>query len=543
MSKADSSGYLSPELSSFTTSQGGRQSTLRTITTAFIQHLFNSFREADPAITATISLFARSQTQYLFPNSAKNEKKHVLTDRGLISWWCKVLDPILQEHAAPSSSAGAKGYLLVPGFDHLETRQLFPPVRSETHVKWVQGHPYKLDKETDITVREVIPHFPDDPKARFLDELGSDEKQDKGKVIQQRGQGWKNISTIEQFWELMSFRQECSLGRCVGFLWIVLEGEGKQKVERRIKPLKKGPELMSDISELQLDAPSKDLGKEPEKPHLTLETPQPDSPATKPNLKLATEVSSPEPSTPGVLSPTSPTDSPRKSNKRPSSSTTTPSSPTKKLRTTNPTLQPVQSPTSPVKPLALLDEKQYQRVIDSLLNHADFSDLDLARRSSAKWLEGAAIAAGKDVKERWGMDVKGMLTVEEQKVEKATTATVNILAVRKKPKQEVNTLVARKKPQAQATTEVAKTTKEVMEEVDKQGRVVNVLGPGLMRKKKKEAVEGEEKEKVEKGETGRLGTTQEVEAGGREVKVLDPGLIRRKVKVTEPEGEGKEENA
>lgn len=30
---------------------------------------------------------------------------------------------------------------------------------------------------------------------------------------------WRSVSTLEQFWELMAFRQECSSGRLVGFLW------------------------------------------------------------------------------------------------------------------------------------------------------------------------------------------------------------------------------------------------------------------------------------------------------------------------------------
>lgn len=532
ISKADSSGYLPSSLASFMTAQGGRQSTLRTIATAFIRHLFDEFRKADPTITATISLFARSQTQYLFPNSAQNDKKHVLTDRGLISWWCKVLDPILQEHS--STPTGAKGYLLVPGFDLTDTRQFFPPSTTPTHIKWVQGHPYKLDPGADITVREVIPHFPDDPKARFLDELGSDEKEKTGKVIA-RGQGWRNCRTIEQFWELMSFRQECSLGRCVGFLWIVLEGGGKfkaEKSERKIKAIrKKIPSPTPENSEL------KPTVGEKEKPEKTiLETPENSQlpPPPEPKSELEEEPEKPVPtstnsqvgplpitttsnlptSEPATTTPPpisrSPSTSPRKSNKRPSSSIQ-PGSPQKKMRTVNP-IPPVSD--SPVQPLLLLDEKVYQRVSDSLLNHADFGDKENAKRGSAKWLEGAAIAAGKGGKGDWGVEIKGKLTTEEGNGSGSVKSVpiVNLLTVRKKPKpsetvpmekekdkqgREVNVLPAslfRKKPKAadaaeikpsKGVTEKLKTTEEAREEVDRQGRVVNVLDAALMRKKAK----------------------------------------------------------
>ncbi|KAL0636099.1 hypothetical protein Q9L58_004888 [Maublancomyces gigas] len=523
ISKADSSGYLPSSLSSFITASGSRQSTLRTIATTFIQHLFNVFRNIDPSINATISLFARSQTQYLFPNSAQNDKKHVLTDRGLICWWCKILDPILQEH----SGGGAKGFLLVPGFESLETRQLFPPATASTLTKWVQGHPYKLDPAADITVREVIPHFPDDPKSRFLDELGNDEKGRTGKVLA-RGQGWRNCRTIEQFWELMSFRQECSLGRCVGFLWVVLDGEEKGKAEKKIKTMKKIPLLTSDNSGLQPTVSEKEAEKEPEKS--AQETPE-NSQLPQPEAKRGDEAETekppfapsnsqpdPTPTTEPPLSPEtaatpptltrSPTVSPRKSNKRPSSSTA-PGSPQKKIRTVNPI--PLISD-SPAQSLLLLDEKAYQRVSDSLLNHADFGDPDNARRSSAKWLEGAAIAGGRGGQGSWGVEVKGKIVVGAEGVagvSEIVTPTINVLTVRKKPKpevvqkekdfqgREVNVLPAslfRKKPKSpdaaeikpgKGVTEKLKTTEEAREEVDRQGRIVNVLDSGLIKRKGK----------------------------------------------------------
>lgn len=439
------------------------------------------------------------------------------------------MDPILQEH----SGRGAKGYLLVPGFESLETRQLFPPTTTATHTKWVQGHPYKLDPAADITVREVIPHFPDDPKSRFLDELGSDEKGKTGKVLA-RGQGWRNCRTIEQFWELMSFRQECSLGRCVGFLWVVLEGGEEVKAERKIKAMKKGnPLLTPENSGLQPMTSEKGTEKEPEK--AAPETPENSQPQPEPEKEDEKEPGKPTPApsnsqldpaptsepplspetaaTPPTLT-RSPTTSPRKSNKRPSSSTA-PGSPQKKMRTVNP-IPPISD--SPAQSLLLLDEKAYQRVSDSLLNHADFGDFDNARRSSAKWLEGAAIAGGRGGQGSWGVEVRGRIAVEAEVAVGtggSTAPAINILAVRKKPKP--------------SDTEV------LQKEKDGQGREVNVLSASLFRKKPKTPDAAEIK--PGKGVTEKLKTTEEVreevDRQGRNINLLDAGLIRRKGKPQE----------
>jgi regulator of Ty1 transposition protein 109 len=37
---------------------------------------------------------------------------------------------------------------------------------------------------------------------------------------------WRSVRSLEMFWELMSFRQECSAGRLVGFLWLVVNPPG-----------------------------------------------------------------------------------------------------------------------------------------------------------------------------------------------------------------------------------------------------------------------------------------------------------------------------
>jgi regulator of Ty1 transposition protein 109 len=44
---------------------------------------------------------------------------------------------------------------------------------------------------------------------------------DGGTPSRSNGQ-WKSVKTLDQFWEFMAFRQECSSGRIVGFIWVVI---------------------------------------------------------------------------------------------------------------------------------------------------------------------------------------------------------------------------------------------------------------------------------------------------------------------------------
>jgi regulator of Ty1 transposition protein 109 len=98
----------------------------------------------------------------------------------------------------------------------------------------------------------MIPHFPDDPKGRYVNELDEElpdathnsapntsqftadgivalvkagEVTEGGaKSPSKRGSGeWRSVKSLEAFWEMMAFRSECSSGRLVGFLWVVVE--------------------------------------------------------------------------------------------------------------------------------------------------------------------------------------------------------------------------------------------------------------------------------------------------------------------------------
>lgn len=227
VSKADSTGHLHllglPK---------GSPSLIKDIFTAFLSNLIREVKRSDVPIV--LSLFARAQNQYLFPGSIENTSKHVLDDRGLVKWWCRVVDPILTdrdtlESATSADSYSAKAYLIVPGCDKYETKGFFPPsarYATGTDIKWQNAHPlYQIAKFPAAPPRCLVPRFPDDPKSRFLTDLDTElpenRKTDSPSKHAKPGH-WHSVKTLEQFWELMSFRQECSAGRLVGFLWVVV---------------------------------------------------------------------------------------------------------------------------------------------------------------------------------------------------------------------------------------------------------------------------------------------------------------------------------
>lgn len=152
-----------------------------------------------------IQLFAKSQPQYLFPYSSQNAKKHILSDAGLVKWWLKILDKIRVE--CSRDDAQARGYLFIPGFDQVSTRRFLP---SDGRESWKVGYPYNPH---DIA-SDVITRYPDDPKDRFLTQLKADKLE--------------HQTTVEQFWEMMAFRQEMASGHTIGFITLDLKVDASQ---------------------------------------------------------------------------------------------------------------------------------------------------------------------------------------------------------------------------------------------------------------------------------------------------------------------------
>ena len=215
-----------------------------------------------------VHVFARAQRQYLFPNSADFEGKKPLSDVKLCAWWKAVLTSVVEQ--LPNRTGRKEGeriklWYLLPGLNEPEAVQALGPASSTSlgpssssvpsSIVWSYGHPstQKLDDVDSIplpcpadgkggasgggfNLGRFIPTFEDDPKARFMDEIAHTTNSDvikspirkKAKKtadedIHEVGKrdsartGELEKVTPEEYWERMSFRQECVAGIVTGF--------------------------------------------------------------------------------------------------------------------------------------------------------------------------------------------------------------------------------------------------------------------------------------------------------------------------------------
>ncbi|KAI0755424.1 histone acetylation protein-domain-containing protein [Irpex lacteus] len=225
---------------------------------------------ADPATrpirvdTLWLQLFARAQSQYLFPNSADYPGKKPLTDVKLCAWWKRIFGHVAEEVAERVKSAKLGLYYVLPGLNELEainalqltssTTSLPDPTKSNP-VSWKYGHQYSQTElplpcppsKVGLNLGHFIPSFDDDPKSRFIDEIAftteepgirsperkrsrtfneKDEESSKPTDVadkegtkdkEEKIQGELGKVTADEFWERMSFRQECIAGAITGF--------------------------------------------------------------------------------------------------------------------------------------------------------------------------------------------------------------------------------------------------------------------------------------------------------------------------------------
>lgn len=399
VSKADSTGFAA-NLPSTASS-----SILRSVASTFIAHTIRHRTRPDRRLV--ISLFARAQDQYLFPGSVENRCKHVLNDRQLVRWWCRTLHPVLRNYPSHSnnqigdSSSGtggsrSKAHLIVPGYDKRETAALFPPsARHEDgqDTRWHNSHPLRdiapYNPHTTAP-RSLIPHFPDDPKSRFLldlDEEISDvptpqqsssqatENKHQQPSPRKRGTGmWKSVKSIEQFWEMMAWRQECASGRLVGFLWITIEP----------------PPLH--------DTPSHRSAQPP---------PHPASPSLRP-AKRKRAIHEPEPRPEADHTRQKPPPRTRLNRHCKLTGAIHPRAPRVKTSAAPSAHLPEKTPhfywPPPTRGNVVCDEKAYQRVHEILLR-LDFTGMATAAASTAKWAAEVAVIAG--CNKPWGVQIEG----------------------------------------------------------------------------------------------------------------------------------------
>lgn len=501
VSKADSTGYLRLlELPQ------GTPSPIRAIATAFLDHLLEARRRKN--IQSVIALFARSQAQYLFPGSVENNKKHVLDDRSLVRWWCRVLDGVITKRNSQQQlkTGVAKGYLIVPGLDIHEMRA-FIPRNPASWENWVLGqHPLKCishyTREYNwVPPRCLIMRFPDDPKARFFDEL--DDEAHSSARTQTTG-AWKSVRNLDQFWDMMAFRQECSSGQLTGFIWVVFDNVSPTSIastaSAQLQDINHGCIQASTTRAKQQQQQSTTSPKQP-----LASTPPP--PNTFKQI-AGTPVKTPRPSHLRASMPSSVSLSfsrsrnNRKSRRRCGNRNhllrgpIVSRKPRVKTQTNAHLLHSVPAKTryydwsnAEGRGTRLVDAKGYEKVMGKLLLRLDFSSLSAATISTARWTREVGLGdldleSNTHEGERpnsyrgWGVAVTGC-----QKIQVARTTTgpvearVNentLVAGIEGGANDLNGLVKRKRTET-ITSATATTTSEV----------VNVLGTGTIRKKQK----------------------------------------------------------
>ncbi|KAK9449685.1 histone acetylation protein-domain-containing protein [Limtongia smithiae] len=200
IAKADTTGYHLPTLS------------IGAVVAAIIRAFVET--TARFGVQTRICLFARAQPQYIFLGSAKNARKHVLSDRELIQWWMKVLGPMAEQ-----AMGSALARLHIPGAEPAYMRSVLTP-------PWTDGHIFSSDSTEDHTDNGVnnaaaattpstgdhrlavatIPNFPDDPKSRFLNVLASEARD--------------RTTSVDRFFLELQMRQEFLMGFVSGILGV-----------------------------------------------------------------------------------------------------------------------------------------------------------------------------------------------------------------------------------------------------------------------------------------------------------------------------------
>jgi regulator of Ty1 transposition protein 109 len=256
------------------TGQGSKPAPTSTLVRALIGYYVDARTRPVQAEHVWVQLFARAQEQYLFPNSKEWSGKKALGDTGLCAWWKRVLTKVVldlegkdkekeKEKEKEKGKMKLKMYYILPGFsqDEAEHALRIATPASATALEqpqngvWEYGHPYS---QTDIPLPCVppdvdgkmknlghfIPSFDDDPKSRFMDEIAyttdGDIKSPQRKRArtntneltrtttressgeEQKPLGELNKVTADEFWERMSFRQECVAGAVTGFFSVMV---------------------------------------------------------------------------------------------------------------------------------------------------------------------------------------------------------------------------------------------------------------------------------------------------------------------------------
>jgi len=359
--------------------------------------------------------------------------------------------------------ASIKGYLLVPGLEQSETRAFIPRTTASMG-KWVIGHPLEgishYTRDFDwVPPRCLIPGYPDDPKSRFRDELDEEVSKQKQAIS-----AWKSVRSLEQFWEMMAFRQECSSGRLTGFVWLVFDPSKP--------PLSSSPTTMLTTPNASFDSSL-----------------PPVIPATPPRRRVGLSSSTPRssplkaPASPTAPASLSPKPTKKKAKKKPSGRII-PRAPRVKTQARSyladrPTATAYYFWPAEGRGDKLVEEAEYKRIVELLL-HLDFSTLNKAVGSSRRWLNEVGIgdSAEGDIVGR--AVVPASLRANGTAADTATGSVTNLTGLIRRKNMSVSARSDAGRPSAPAANEQSGLAAEPATKV-------NILGAGLVRKRKKEA--------------------------------------------------------
>ncbi|KAI0693988.1 histone acetylation protein-domain-containing protein [Cytidiella melzeri] len=244
------------------TGQGIAPSPTYTLVKAFLTYYADPATRPFHADTVWLQLFARAQNQYLFPNSAEYSGKRPLTDVKLCAWWKRIFSQVGEEVARRTEGAKLGLYYVLPGLTELEATHTLqfassvipvPGPAIADPIPWRYGHQYSQTElplpcppsKATPNLGHFIPSFDDDPKSRFIDEIAftteevgvrsperkrsrtfGEKDEDAGKPAsvaskevtkEYKVQGELGSVSADDFWERMSFRQECIAGAVTGF--------------------------------------------------------------------------------------------------------------------------------------------------------------------------------------------------------------------------------------------------------------------------------------------------------------------------------------
>ncbi|MCJ1409475.1 hypothetical protein MMC19_003556 [Ptychographa xylographoides] len=461
VSKADSTGYLY-----LLNLPKGTPSPLKIVLRVFLGLLVESKKKQ--GVRLVLSLFARSQVQYLFPGSVENKHKHILDDRELIKWWCQILDQVIQPSTSPKTlddiqhnqssetdTFTSRCYVRVPGCDQYETRAFLPDYVRRSGFKtscWLVDDPLqRLGKPRTTPERCLIPRFPDDPKARFVidldDELPDVTTWSEDRSSKQYSSGkWRSVKCLAEFWDMMSFRQECAAGRLVGFLWGVLTPTGlidrdfcaRAEDQDSLATSGKGKPSLLDATGAQTQARQESPSISPNESGTTLEVSVSDLTASQVSqLDTSLAEAAPLPTMVDAIE-----------NHRP------------------PTAEQLVEKFHKHFPGIVLRESAYAHVM-SLLQQLDYATLPLASDSTRRWVLAAATESGVD---NWGMEVVG-----RRDLQPSIPITVVNGMTEDQPAM-LNFKLLRKKKRSGTDVGEVEVSNEKVE-------AVMVLGAGLVRKK------------------------------------------------------------